>query len=122
MQTNPGFSSWWVIHERRFVSLIAHVAVRRGLAIEQAVRVVPDRQARQHGEMFGGRPGFRTEFPFSRVEERDVAEFGRWADEGHPFPLPRNENGVIRLGGGIFKAGCDVFGFEIGVVLKDFRM
>jgi hypothetical protein len=41
-------------------------------------------------------------------------------DEAHG--LTCNEHGVISLGSGAFKTGCDVFGFEIRLVLKDFRL
>ena len=31
------------------------------------------------------------------------------------------QNGVIRFGGGVFQAGPDVFGFEVGILFEDFR-
>ncbi len=42
--------------------------------------------------------------------------------DDEPHDLACNEHGVTYLCGGMCETGGDVFGFEIGVVLKDFRL
>ena len=36
--------------------------------------------------------------------------------------LAGSENGMIRLGSGIFQTGADVFGFEVGIIFEDFAL